>query len=84
MGIEPNPTKRAWLGGKAQVLLSLANLIKDESPYTGDLEAEVQMRLRKAAEAVKRAGHRDDAQYEVGKIAGLNRVRRLLRTDRRR
>lgn len=45
------------------------------------LEAEVRMRLSKAAKAVQRAGHRDDAQYEVGKIPGLNLVRRLLRTD---
>ena len=81
MGLEPSPAKRAWLGGRAQVLHSIANLIGDDSPSVEDLEAEVLMRLSKAAEAVERMGHRDDAQYEVGRIAGLNLVRRLLQSD---
>ncbi len=81
MGVEPNPSKRAWLGGRAQVLLSVANFIKDEAPSDEELEAEVDRRLSKVAEAVKRIERRDDAQYDVGKIAGLNLVRRFLRAN---
>ncbi len=81
MGLEPDPSRRAWLGGRAQVFLSIANRMGYDSPSPGDLEAEIEMRLSKAAEAVRRTGHQDEAQYEVGKIAGLNLVRRLLRKD---
>ncbi len=59
----------------------MANFIEEGSPPPADLEAKVQMLLSKAAEAVKIAGKVDYAQYDVGKIAGLNLVRRLLRTS---
>ncbi len=81
MEVEPDPSKRAWLGGRAQVLLSVANFIKDDSPSAEAPERDGEARLSKVAESVKGKGQRDDAQYEVGKIAGLNLVRRLLRTD---
>ncbi len=81
MRVEPDPEKRAWLGGRAQVLLSLANFIRENSPSTADLEAKVEMLMSKAAEAVKLAGRMDYAPYDVGKVAGLNLVRRLLRGE---
>ncbi len=81
MSVEANPSKRAWLGGGAQALLSVANYLEDGSPSAQELAAEVETRLSKVAEAVGRLGHRAEAQYEVGKVAGLNLVRRLMRDN---
>jgi len=80
MGLEPNPSKRAWLGGRAQVLLTVANAIRDDSLSEEALGARVDALLFKAAEAAGCRGRKEDAQYELGRVAGLNAVRRLLRT----
>ncbi len=80
MGMEPNPSKRAWLGGRAQALLTVANAIRDDSLSGEALGARVSALLFKAAEAAKERGRGEDAQYEVGRVAGLNAVRRLIRT----
>ncbi len=53
MGAEPDASKRAWLGGRAQALLSLANAIDADSPSTEDLQAKVDALLSKAAGAVR-------------------------------
>ncbi len=79
MGLEPNSSKRAWLWGRAQVLLTVANAIRDESPSPEALSARIDTLLAKAAEAARGRGRGDDTQYEIGRVAGLNSVRRLLR-----
>ncbi len=83
MALEPSPAKRAWLGGRAQVLLSLANTIGEDLPSPEEVGAKVETLLSKAADSAKTRGRGEDAQYDIGKIAGLNLVRRLLRTDHR-
>ncbi len=75
---EPDAAKRAWLGGRAQALLSLANYLRDEAVSGEGLEAVVETRMMKAVQAVNQTGLRD---YAIGKVAGLNLVRRLLRKD---
>lgn len=79
MALEPNPSKRAWLGGRAQVLLTVANAIRDDSLSVEALAAAVDALISKAAEEARIRGREEDAQYEFGRVAGLNTVRRLLR-----
>jgi hypothetical protein len=76
MTAEPDPAKAAWLGGRAQALLSVANDLRDKGLPVQDVEGTLRKRLLEAAEIVRQTALRD---YAIGRIAGLNVACRLLR-----
>ena len=76
MTAEPDPAKAAWLGGRAQALLSVVNDLGDKQLPLQDIEGTVQKRLLEAAVIARQTALRD---YAIGRIAGLNVACRHLR-----
>ncbi len=78
---ETSPSKRAWIVGRAMVIFEVANYMQGESPSTQELEAKLATLLARETGALEQRRREGDAQYVVGRVAGLNLVRRLMRRD---
>ncbi len=76
MRTEPNDAQRARLAGKATIFAFFAHKVHEELGAP-ELESLVESYLNRAADKIKQTGL---VEYERGRIAGLNAVRKLLRT----